>query len=293
MLTPCMVKNSDFSRTVLTTASLFGTALALTAADATLTNRTDGFTREMSTDRPDMTESPYTVEAGHWQMEIGLVDYVYEHENLGWGVDARADAFSVGTVNLKYGLCPRSDLELVIPTYNHARVRYQRGPFRLVEKASGFGNLALRGKFNLWGNDGGRTALAVMPVLELPTASRQFGRQYWQGGIILPLAVELPAGWDMGVMTAFAVAKDDRSSGYHPEFINTITFGHDIWGKLAGYGEFASEVSAESGSEWVGTANTGLTYALTENVQLDGGINFGVTRSAPDYHPFLGVSFRF
>jgi hypothetical protein len=36
----------------------------------------------------------------------------------------------------------------------------------------------------------------------------------------------------------------------------------------------------------------GFTYALGENLQLDGGCNFGVTEAAPDFNPFVGFSFR-
>ena len=33
--------------------------------------------RELTTDRPDKTESPYTVDAGHVQIEADLVNYSY------------------------------------------------------------------------------------------------------------------------------------------------------------------------------------------------------------------------
>jgi hypothetical protein len=37
----------------------------------------------------------------------------------------------------------------------------------------------------------------------------------------------------------------------------------------------------------------GLTYELTPNIQLDAGINVGVTKAAPDFNPFVGLSWRF
>ena len=37
-----------------------------------------GQMRELSADRPDVTESPYTVDAGHVQLEMSFVDYVYD-----------------------------------------------------------------------------------------------------------------------------------------------------------------------------------------------------------------------
>jgi len=38
---------------------------------------------------------------------------------------------------------------------------------------------------------------------------------------------------------------------------------------------------------------TGLTYAVSDNVQLDAGINFGVTSAADRFNPFVGISTRF
>src|SRR5215208_5769920 len=37
--------------------------------------------RELSTDRPDKTESPYTVDAGHVQIEMDLASYSYDRHN--------------------------------------------------------------------------------------------------------------------------------------------------------------------------------------------------------------------
>src|SRR6267143_1757097 len=37
--------------------------------------------REMSTDRPDKTESPYTVDAGHFQAEADILSYTYDRHN--------------------------------------------------------------------------------------------------------------------------------------------------------------------------------------------------------------------
>ena len=74
-------------------------------------------------------------------------------------------------------------------------------------------------------------------------------------------------------------------------------FGADIergCARVGGkYGEIFTSVSTERGSEWVATLDFGLTYGLTDNVQLDGGVNIGLTRSADDVNPFLGISMRF
>jgi hypothetical protein len=245
--------------------------------------------REMSTDRPDKTESAYTVDAGHFQFEMDLVSYTYDHERAG-GVETRVDAFAIAPINLKVGLCNQVDLQVVVETWNYARTKTSGGP---TVHQRGFGDVTTRLKYNVWGNDGGKTAFAAMPFLKLPTNQDDLGNNSVEGGVIFPLAVELPAGFGMGVMTEFDFNRDGAGDGYHTEFVNTITFGHDIVGDLGGYVEFFSAVSTESGSDWVGTFDLGLTYALTEDIQLDAGVNIGVTKSADDVNPFLGLSWRF
>jgi hypothetical protein len=97
----------------------------------------------------------------------------------------------------------------------------------------------------------------------------------------------------MGLMTEVDVLRDDVGSRHHASFVNSITFNHDIVGALAGYAEFFSEISSENGSEWVGTVDFGLTYELTKNLQLDTGVNIGVTGATDDLNTFVGVSWRF
>ncbi len=224
--------------------------------------------RDMSTDRPDQTESPYTVPAGHWQVELDFFKATLDHGTEAW---------NFAPVNLKLGLTERVDLQAVFDSYTRSG------------SEGDWGDLTLRLKVNLWGNDGGKTAAAVMPFLKVPLHSE--GEV--EGGIILPLAVELPGGWGMGLMTELDWLADADGRGHHAEWLNSITFSHDITERLGGYVELVAVLSAESGAPWVGQFDCGLTFALTPDVQLDAGCNFGLTRSAPDAQPFVGISLRF
>jgi hypothetical protein len=246
--------------------------------------------REMTTDRPDKTESPYTVDAGHFQAEMDLLNYSYDRYNAA-RTDTRVESFNIAPINLKLGLCNNADVQLVVPTYTRVRTDDRSTATRTTQ--SGFGDLVARLKANLWGNDDGPTAFAVMPYVKVPTNEDGLDNDSVEGGVILPLGVALPGGWGMALMTQLDIVRDSGSSGYHPDYINSITFGHDIAGKLAGYVEFFSRVSDEAGSEWEGTLDFGLTYAWSDSIQLDCGINFGVTRSADDLNPFIGISWRY
>lgn len=247
--------------------------------------------REMSTDRPDKTESPYTVDAGHFQVEMDIFNYTYDRYDADLESDTRSETWNVAPFNLKMGLLNNVDLQVIFDSFIHQSTDDLTAGES--DHTSGIGDLTTRLKINLWGNDGGPTALALMPFVKIPTNSAQLGNTSVEGGLIVPLAVELPAGWGMGLMTELDFLKSDIKSGYDTAFIHSITFSHDIVGNLAGYLEFFSSVSTQQESDWVGTVDVGLTYALTKDVQLDCGCNFGVTRAADDFNPFVGVSMRF
>ena len=86
---------------------LFGDCVSLIASEAsdksqyTFWNPTPReLMREMSTDRPDKTESPYTVDAGHFQIETDLP------VTPGIAILERAsDSWSFLNSNFKVGLC--------------------------------------------------------------------------------------------------------------------------------------------------------------------------------------------
>ncbi|HSI85042.1 MAG: transporter [Candidatus Methylacidiphilales bacterium] len=246
--------------------------------------------REMSTDRPDRTESPYTVDAGHFQIEMDLANYTYTRVG-----SLRLNQWNVAPVNFKMGLLNNVDLQIVYDGYVNQSIRVKDEELEIDEKehTSGGGDLTARVKFNVWGNDGGTTALAIMPYVKIPTNTAQLGNRFVEGGIIVPLAIELPYGFGMGIMSEVDFLKDYESSGYSVGFTHSVTFSRNIIGNLGGYVEFATFVSTEKQTEWIGTFDTGLTYGLTDDIQLDCGCNFGVTRFADDYNPFVGVSVRF
>ena len=256
-----------------------------------LFNRTPpALMREMSTDRPDKTESAYTVDAGHFQIESDLASYSYDHDTED-GANTRVDAWTVASVNFKVGLLNNVDLQTVVESYNHITTDDRVAGEKV--RQSGFGDITSRIKINLWGNDGGPTALALMPYVKFPTSQDDIGNDSIEAGLIVPMAVELPRGFGMGLMTQVDFVRDADDSDLHPEFVNTITIGRDLIGNLGGYIEFFSAVSTEDDSEWVGTFDVGLTYGWTENLQLDAGVSIGVSRSAEDLNPFVGISYRF
>ena len=246
----------------------------------------DKYMREISPDRPDKTDSPYTVDAGHFQLEMDFANYTEDNAN---GV--RTETWNVAPVNLKVGVLNNVDVQFILDDYLHARTVDPVAGTATTQ--SGFGDFTTRVKINLWGNDGGPTAFGVMPFVKFPTNTDHLGNNAVEGGVIFPLEVKLPGDWDMGLETAASFLRNDANGNYHTEFDNMVTFDHNIIGKLSGYCEFFSSVSTERGASWVGTIDVGLEYLVTKNVQLDCGCNVGVTHAADDVNPFAGITVRY
>jgi len=244
--------------------------------------------REMDRDGPGTTESPYTVDAGHFQVEMTLVDYTYDRKSFD-GRTKRSEAWEIAPMNLKIGLLNQLDAQLVLEPYN---LLYEREDgSRLTRR--GFGDTRFRIKYNFWGNDSGRTAFAATPYVKFPTSKDGIGNRGVEGGLVLPLEVELPSAFYSGLTTRFDAVRNEREPGYHAEFVNSLEFGHRLLGNLSGYVEFFTVVSTEREADCEASFDPGLIYNVTKNLQFNVGVNIGVTRSADDWAAFAGMTWRY
>lgn len=240
--------------------------------------------REMGTDRPDTTESPATVDAGHVQIELSVAAHEHDRRNPERS-DTRTDIRSVVPLNVRVGLRHDTEVQFVFDGY----VRAKEVSGGAEERRSGAGDVTVRVKRNFWGNDGGDTALAVMPFVKLPTNSGGVGNRRVEGGLIVPFGFSL-GPWGAGAMTEIDVVRNAADDGYTATWVNTFTIGHDLTEKLGGFLECVSE--AGEGPHAL-SFDCGLTYAWSADLQLDCGVNLGLTRAATDRVVFVGMSRRF
>ncbi len=249
----------------------------------------DNLMREISPDRPDKTDSPFTVDAGHFQLEMDFANFTYDAPTAAHGNQETVD-HQLAPMNVKVGVLNNVDFQLVVSPYQWQRIKDKTTG--AVEKDSGFGDITPRVKVNLMGNDGGFFAIALIPYVKFPTAQNNLGNGAYEGGVGIPYAFEVP-GWDVGFQTTVSCDHDSVGNGYHAEIANSVSIGHAVIGPLEYHVEFFSNVSAERNSDWVGTFDTWLTYQVNKNLVLDGGIYIGVTAAADDWHPWVGMTKRF
>ncbi len=229
--------------------------------------------RPLSTDRPDTTESPYTVDRGHYQFEIEIGSLTR---------DGGESSYGFGEINAKYGMDDLTDIQFVLPLYNH-----------VVGGSEGFGDMQIRVKRNLWGNDGDGSALAVMPFIQIPTGADGISSEKFEGGIIVPFGFAGAGGWSYGLQGELDVVADEDGSGHHFAFLSSATAAHPLTDDIGVFFEAVAIFSegADATNEYY--FNTGLTWGVTETLQFDGGVRVGLSNDAEDFTPFLGVSAKF
>ena len=269
--------------------------------------------RPFSSDRPSKTDSPFTMDAGRFQLEADFSNFTYDRYNA-LRTDTRVETLLVAPTFLRVGLLPDAELQVFIPTYEWLRTDARDAATtasnpvkgivttqnrRQVTTVDGYGDMLFRLKVNLIGNEGGPFTLAIIPLIKVPTASDGLGNGRVEGAINFPVNYSLPAGFTLFAQTRYDFLYNGDRSGYHALFSNDLGLSRAIPGildgKLSGYVEFASALSSrESRSDpFVLTADTGLVYQITPDIAVDLNSFFGLTRGAPDVNVFGGIAVRF
>jgi Putative MetA-pathway of phenol degradation len=244
--------------------------------------------RPLSADRPDFTESPYTVDAGHFQLEMDFVNAVIDDSK-----DSDLNSASVMPFNFKMGLTENTDFQIVFEPYIN---EHQKD--KILGKSTnkeGVGDLTLRFKQNFFGNDSGDIALGSLYTLVLPTNQHDLGGENVQGGIAFPFAIGLEKGWSIGIMPQFDLVEDQNGNpdSYHVEFLETFTVSKSLTDEFGFYTEVVSISSTESDTDWTGVGVGGIFYAIDKNTQLDLSLAVGLTEDYPDFNPYTGITKRF
>lgn len=246
--------------------------------------------RPYNTDRSSKTDSPFTIDAGAFQMETDVINYTmdrYTTDRAGQTVQT----LLFGQTNFKVGLT--NWMEFQIFPQGYVEKRFSPTPVTPAKTIRGFGDTTLRLKVNVVGNDGGPFILGVIASVKVPTNTANLGNKLFDFGLGVPFNYTLPAGFTLFGQTRIDIPKVDGRAARNIVWSNPVGVTRTILGKLSGYAEFYSAVNSLRGVPWVGTADLGLSYQVTSNLAVDINGYFGLTRSADVVVLFTGFGYRF
>lgn len=245
--------------------------------------------RSLGTDRPTKSDWPYTVPAGHFQYEADLANWTYDRYNSS---GATGSTIVIGDPVLKLGLSRDADFELALAplviVQNANKGTGQR------TRSSGFGDIYTRVKVNLMGNDDGDYVLSVVPYIKAPTAGSTIGNGRWEGGAYAPFVILLPDDWYLDVTSEIDILENAARDGTHPNFQNLINLSHTMFGgTTTALVEIWSDVNTDRNVPTQYTLDFAVAWQIRDDLQVDGGIDFGLNKAANDVQPYLGLSQRF
>ena len=236
----------------------------------------------METDRPDFTEGTRTIQPGHFQVELG---YGYTYDD-----DTDLKEHGIGEALFRIGLV------------NIAELRFSLAGYQDVEEGSvssyGTSDLTVGTKIRVFEACDCNFDVSALVELTLPTGSEDLS----QDDVSPKASILWAYGWDESSSLAdfslagnfnFDVPVED--SDYYFEPSASLAFGYSLTESLGTYLEyFGFYPSGGNAPSTVSThfLNAGLTYGLTENLQLDLLVGMGINDSAEDFFTGCGVSFR-
>ena len=243
--------------------------------------------RDFATDRPTKSNVPYTVPAGHFQYETDLFNLSFQMSG-----STGTEVFLFTNPTAKIGLTNNVDLEVNMAPFESVHT-FDRaaGTSTMV---AGPGDLYTRLKINLWGNDGGNSAFALIPYVKTPTAAPGIGNGAYEGGVIAPLSFSLSNGFTLLFNSEADSLKDSLDDGHHANFINLVNLSKQVIKDVTVYAELWSDVNRDPLNPVTQYSfDTAIEWIVRKNLQLDCGINFGLNRETPAVQFYVGMAQRF
>ncbi|WP_316190145.1 transporter [Bradyrhizobium sp. SZCCHNS2096] len=223
---------------------------------------------ELTTDRPDVTNSSIVVPTGSFQSENGV--------NMTSGDGGRT--LDGTNTRWRFGLAHCLEVFVDLPTY----VGKVRG-----SAASGFTDVAPGLKWQV-SPVPGKVDLSFVVGAGLPTGTAEIAGRGTQPYLQMPWSVELRDGWGIsGMFTEFF-----RPSETDIKRVTEATFVLEkkLNERLSLFTEYVGDYPEHAGP--VQLINSGGLYHLSPAEQIDFHVAFGLNHNSPTYIVGIGYSFR-
>ena len=226
---------------------------------------------DLVTDRPDQTESATVVPRGLMQVETG---YLFAR-------DGDVDGYEVPGTLFRIGFGGWTELRI-----RHAGMVGGEG-------SHGAGDSELGAKVNLIGRaDGWRPELAILGGLSLPTGDDGFSSDSVHSSFLVLFAHELSPRLSLG----YNVGAAWESSGDQPDrdafIVYSLVLGVGLTDRLSTFLELFGDRQTTGTTATSVSVDGGLTFLLTDIVQLDVYVGSGLRGPTDDVFVGTGLSFR-
>lgn len=223
-------------------------------------------------DRPGFSTGTYTVEPGHFNLELG---YEASFSNSG----ASRTTHTAPLMDVRVGVAPELEMDLMWDGWSTDRVA--------GNSSTATSDMAIGGKYRLASHS--QYNITALGVLSLPTGSGA------SSGDVNPTVALI---WDYVVSdwaTAFGmaqVASSAESADRHYNLQPAVGLSFSHTDKLGTFVEFYTDMQLGPNTQRSDMMDAGITYLLTDSTQLD--FNFGLSLdNRSDDFVGAGIAMRF
>jgi len=233
---------------------------------------------EISTDRPTITPSPFTVPPNYIQAENGLA----------LTKEQAASSLNVPQTQVRLGVLPRAELRLVVPNYLLIRGGAQN--------ISGVADMSVGAKIRL-GPLPGKLEMAVIPGFTVPTGSKELTSNAVDPFVQIVAGRSLSKNWT--VYSAHSVflateAGEPQNVGDVPTanqnviYQPTCVFFRKLGSRADLFAEYVGNFRKSALSNQI--IDSGAVYRFRRNQQLGIRFGFGLTKASPTAFVEFGYS---
>lgn len=233
---------------------------------------------ELTTDRPDFTESSEVVGHGILVIESGFTFRGDASQG------ERLRSIATPSVLTRIGIGPRAELRLGGDGFVTGWTVGRHGSSR-----RGYSDLELGAKVKLLDRE--RLDLAMIPSVSIPTNDRYFSSLTYDPAVKLTWATAASSRTSLaGNLNVSRRWDGERRYNAHAV---SVSLGQDLSRMWGAYGEIYGLTAMRGPGTPAGwTANGGVTRAVGRHVQLDVEAGRGLTKEAPDWFAGFGVAIR-
>jgi len=243
------------------------------ALSCSVTARAQEPRQDVEPDRPDVTNGTHIVDIGLLQIELGglFTRAAPNDRQLGTPFTARVGVF-----------------EWLEARFGTDGILTQTDGFTSV---TGIGNMQIGAKLRLWADPGGIPVLSILPTVNVPAASVDKGL----GSGVADYTLAVLTGTDIGrhahVDVNYGVGEIGNGEGGHfVQHLVSLSASDAISDNWNPYIEAFWFSRQDAGGGPVTAIDGGAIYELGARYALDGGVQIGISGSAPAFAAFGGVS---
>ncbi len=235
-------------------------------------------------DRPGLGTPACTMQPGQAMVELGLVGW--DHSADSAGIE---DDLTYGDLLVRMGIDQRTEIEAGFGGYGTVRSRDRLSG--AITRRHGAGDMTVAVRRSLSG-PGGPVALHVYATL--PTGADGIGAGDWGAGALLPIDLNLPAGFELDLMPEVDAAVNGSGHGRHLAWGGVAGLGHPVGHDLSLEAELGAwRDNDPSGHATDVRAALSLAWQADKDWQIDLEGDAGLTAAAPRHSLLIGMARRF